>query len=194
MVFTHHMQYNSAAIKLEKQTVSKFNKTYDLQEEKDHHFCAPRQLTFLCTMTATSWSQNNPCHHCLKVGSSVTKTTFISCCICSIQIGLTSHTSSKCALQQGLRPSHTVHQFWRRGAQASRLQTVQVMWRSGHLAHRMLQTAQGSFVFRIRLRCTEASMLALVPAQFCILIISVFGHMECTPSIAACVRSTSNEN
>lgn len=77
------------------------------------------------------------------------------------------------------------------GAQASRHLTVQVMWWSGRLASRMWQTAQGSFVFR--LRCTEASMPAMVPAQFCILIISLFGYMECTPSMAACVRSTSKE-
>lgn len=130
----------------------------------------------------------------LKLGSSVTKTTLslISCCTCSIQIGLSIHTYSNSALKQGLRPSHTVHHVWRLRCPSKQAPDC-TMWWSGHLARRMLQTAQGSFVFRIRLKCTEASMLALVPAQFCILIISLFGHMECTPSIAACVRSTSKE-
>lgn len=86
---------------------------------------------------------------------------------------------------------HTVQHVWRMRWPSKKHLTIPVMWWSGHVANRMWQTTQGPL-------CSAWDALkhqCLMPVQLCILIISLFGHMECNPSMAACVQcqSTSKE-
>lgn len=135
-------------------------------------------------------SQINPCHPWAKFNS-LTKTTLslFSYWICSSHINIHQvilSTHYNCAHSDRTSEPPQYNMFGEWGAQARSTWPHQSCGGVG-----IWQTECGK-----QLRgplCSDWDALkhpCLMPVQFCILIISLFGHMECNPSMAACEQST----